>query len=349
MSGVGEADAAPAGPADPPVGAEATGADAASTPEPARAQPTDSSARVRPVHVVPGGTSAASNVGVPALVSAVHTRDAGAARAALAPTFQGKANGRPMDGDAQVRLLESFWLGFPDGNFAMEPTGGSGRHVITWTFQGTHGGMYLGVPPTGTPVAFSGYIIAVSDKAGVQSLDWKWDTKVFTRAVLGPDQVGDLEVKDTFRDPSKRWAHGDGRQGGQRKGKGKGRGPGGSPQDGRRTGQPGGRRPGGRPDGQASEVPASGADPASPAIEAGAVPGQGEPRPAGQGRRRRGKGRGPRTDGAAQPTADNAATTPNAPMPDAAASPPESSSAPSASSADGSSVSTESTEKPEGT
>jgi predicted ester cyclase len=269
MSGDGEAGAAPAGNTDPSA-----------------ARPAE---RQRPAHVVPGGSDSASGPGVPAFVAAVHARDAAAARATISTAFQGKANGRPMDADAQVRLLESFWTGFPDGNFTMEPTGGSGRYVITWTFQGTHGGMYLGVPPTGTPVAFSGYIIAVADKSGVTSLDWKWDTKVFTRAVLGPDQVGDLEVKDNFRDPSRRWQH-DGRgashgQGRRKKSKGG------------RQGQPGqGRQQGGRAEGS----------PAMPPTEPGqAGPGEpGQPGQPGQRQRRPKKPRGP--DVAALPAAESA-------------------------------------------
>lgn len=314
MSGAGEAGAAPAGDADPSVDAASPPANV-EAPTSSAATPTKPAERQRPAHVVPGPATAATGPGVPAFVAAVHARDAAAARAAISAAFQGKANGRPMDADAQVRLLESFWAGFPDGNFAMEPTGGSGRYVITWTFQGTHGGMYLGVPPTGTPVAFSGYIIAVADKSGVTSLDWKWDTKVFTRAVLGPDQVGDLEVKDNFRDPSKRWQH-DGRGPGRGSGQGKRKkGKGG------RQGQPGqGRQQGGRPEG----------GPATPPTEPGqAVPGEpGRPGQPGQRQRRPKKPREPRPD---QPASmpNNPPMTPTAPNDDATPS------APSAPSADG--------------
>lgn len=155
---------------------------------------------------------------VPNFVLAVQARDAAAARAALAPTFKGKANGKDLDIDGQMRLLEAWWTGFPAANFAMSPVGGSGRYVITWTLFGIHDGFYAGIPGTGKTVSFSGFIVAVSDKTGILSLDWKWDPKVFTKVVLGPDDVGTLEVKDHFRaDPSRRWAHGDPR----RKGKGK--------------------------------------------------------------------------------------------------------------------------------
>jgi predicted ester cyclase len=284
MMGVGEADAAPAEDAEAPVDAGASPQADASAPTSAPTTPQKPSERQRAAHVVPGPASDASGPGVPAFVAAVQARDAAAARAALSPAFQGKANGRPMDGDAQVRLLESFWLGFPDGAFAMEPTGGSGRYVITWTFQGTHGGMYLGVPPTGTPIAFSGYIIAVADKGGVTSLDWKWDTKVFTRAVLGPDQVGDLEVKDTFRDPSRRWQH---------EGRGGGRGPQGKRKKGKGPGRQAQQQ--GRPGAPGTSGEAGPADATAPgALAQPGQPGQPGPRsPPGEGKRRR-RGKGPR-------------------------------------------------------
>ena len=269
----------------------------------AAAAPAKAPERVRPAHVVPGPSGQAGE-GIPVFVAAVHARDAAAVRGSISPAFQGKANGRPMDGDAQVRLLESFWSGFPDGNFTMDHTGGSGRYVITWTFQGTHGGMYVGIPPTGTPVAFSGFIIAVADKTGVTSLDWKWDTKVFTRAVLGPDQVGDLEVKDNFRDPSKRWQN-DGRGASRGPGQGKrkkGKGPG-------RQGQPqqGGRPQGqGRPQGEPTQAgePDQAGQPAQPQPD----------QPGGQGgqrQRRPKKPRAPRTGQRAGATAEPQ-TTPSA-------------------------------------
>lgn len=319
MSGVGEADPASPRDADPSADAAGPSVDAAAAPPADVEAPTPPAKpakpeRQRPAHVVPSGSDAASGPGVPAFVAAVHARDAAAARAAISPAFQGKANGRPMDGDAQVRLLESFWTGFPDGNFAMEATGGSGRYVVTWTFQGTHGGMYLGVPPTGTPVAFSGFIVAVADKGGVTSLDWKWDTKVFTRAVLGPDQVGDLEVKDTFRDPSRRW---------QNDGRGHGRGPG----QGKRKkgkGRPG-QQQGGRPQGQGRPQgePGQGGEPGQPgqADQAG-EPGQavaGQAGAPGQQRQRRPKK--PREPRPVQSAAEGETAMAQAPQGTAAESP----------------------------
>lgn len=266
---------------------------------------------------------------VPAFLTAVHGRSADGARAALSQRFAGKANGKPLDIEAQVRLLESFWLGFPDGSFTMEPTGGSGRHVITWTFSGTHDGVYLGVPPTGKPVAFSGFIICVSDATGIVSLDWKWDTKVFTKAVLGPDDVGELVVKDNFRDPSARWNQ-DGRRPGAPKGKGRGS----KPQGQRQPGQP--RQvlgPDGKPLPQQPRAPRPVLGPDGQPV----LGPDGQPLMHSGKRRRRGKGKGPRTDAPNDPP-----MTPSAPMPEAGGDPsPSASSAPSADAASGT--------KPDGT
>ncbi|MFA5944759.1 MAG: ester cyclase [Candidatus Thermoplasmatota archaeon] len=159
-----------------------------------------------------------------AFMAAVDARSADALRASLAPTFAGKANGRPLDGEAQVRLIESFWAGFPDGVFTWDATGGHGHQVITWTFAGTHGGAYLGVPASGTAVTLSGYIVGRSDKTGVLSLDWKWDTKAFTRQILGPEDLEDAMPKPAGHrpDPSIRWAREAQRRGGGRKPKRKG-------------------------------------------------------------------------------------------------------------------------------
>lgn len=154
-----------------------------------------------------------------AFLAAMASRDRAALLAALSHSFSGKANGRAMDREAQVRLVESFWTGFPDGAFTLEATGGHGHQVITWTFKGTHDGVYLGVPPSGAKVELSGFIVALSDDLGVRSLDWKWDTKAFARQVLGPEDVEDALPKPPGHrpDPSVRWAREAQRRGGGRK------------------------------------------------------------------------------------------------------------------------------------
>lgn len=270
---------------------------------------------------------------VPSFVLAVQARDSAGARAALAPTFQGKANGRALDAEGQMRLLQAWWDGFPRASFAMEAVGGSGRYVITWSLFGVHDGPYAGIPGTGKTVGFSGFIVAVADATGITSLDWKWDPKVFTKAVLGPDDIGTLEVKDHFRaDPSRRWQHGDGRHGqGQRKPKGKGRGKGNQP-----------RTPGGTPaTGESGPQPAAEAQ-TGQALAAGPGSGQagaarppGTPRPPGQGRRRRGRGKGKRdaadaTGPEASAPQESADAVSGAPAEPAAAQPVPSPAAPTA-------------------
>lgn len=249
---------------------------------------------------------------VPNFVLAVQSRDAAGARAALSPNFKGKANGKDLDSDAQMRLLEAWWTGFPAANFAMSPVGGSGRYVITWTLFGVHDGFYAGIPGTGKTVSFSGFIVAVADKTGILSLDWKWDPKVFTKVVLGPDDIGTLEVKDNFRaDPSRRWAHGDVRRGKGRKPK--------KPQQ-------------GKPAAGGTPAPVDGQPVAEGSIEA---------KKPGQNRRRRGKG--PRTEASGNPP-----TAPTEPAGAATATTGSSDSASSAGSADDSGATATPADKPEG-
>ncbi len=196
----------------------------------------------------------------------MHRRDAEGVRASLAPTFAGKANGRAIDLEAQVALASSFFEGFPDGAFKLEPTGGSGRHVIAWNFLGTHGGTYLGIPATGRLLRLDGYIIAVSDATGITSLEWKWDTKKFMAMALGPENLeGALPGKPGYREP--KWARqGSGRPGGGGPGQGK-KGKGGN-----RDRKPRGPRPN-PPSGEATPAPASEPAAAEPApAEAPAAP-----------------------------------------------------------------------------
>jgi predicted ester cyclase len=218
---------------------------------------------------------------MPAFVAAVESRSVDALRAAISPSFAGKANGRPLDREAQVRMIESFWAGFSDGAFKVEATGGGGHGVMTWTFAGTHDGIYLGVPPSGTKITLSGFTIAAWNATGFTSLDWKWDAKAFITQVLGPEDLeGAFPLPPQHRpDPSIRWAreaqrqHGRGRKSGQRKPKG-------------RQGQPPGQRPprARKPsETQASHgaAPAPAEDaPRPPAEEAAASPPEPQPEPA---------------------------------------------------------------------
>lgn len=163
----------------------------------------------------------------PAFLAALAARSPDGLRAALSPSFAGKANGRALDRDGMVRLLDSFFTGFSDGAFAVEATGGSGHQVWTWTFTGTHDGVHLGMPPSGTKVTLSGFTIAVWNATGIMSLDWKWDTKAFARQVLGPEDLeGAFPPAPQHRpDPSARWARQEQRIRGQsHKGKGKPKG-----------------------------------------------------------------------------------------------------------------------------
>ena len=58
--------------------------------------------------------------------------------------------------------------GFPDIHYTVEDMIGEGdRLVARWSTKGTHKGEFMGIPPTGRSVAFSGIEIVrmVGDKA----------------------------------------------------------------------------------------------------------------------------------------------------------------------------------------
>jgi predicted ester cyclase len=202
---------------------------------------------------------------MPAFLAAVETRSVDALRASISPSFAGKANGRALDGEAQVRMIESFWAGFSDGAFKVEATGGAGHGVMKWTFTGTHDGIYLGIPPTGTKVTLSGFTIATWNATGLTALDWKWDTKAFAAQVLGPEDLeGAFPLPPQHRpDPSIRWAREAQRQ------HGKGRKPGGRKPKARKDQPPGPRAQGAR---KSSGVMAPGSDVTAVAEEDSASP-----------------------------------------------------------------------------
>ncbi|MEK6985428.1 MAG: ester cyclase [Candidatus Thermoplasmatota archaeon] len=192
-------------------------------------------------------------------VAAIQTKDAAGVRASLASTFTGRANGRPLDLDGQVAILDSFFAGFSDGAFKLEATGGSGRHVITWTFAGTHDGIYLGIPATGKPFALSGYIVAHSSPAGILFLEWKWDTKKFMQTVMDPEMAFAAPRPDPVRNwgdgrPQNRRGRSDGRKGGDRKPRN------GKPREPRQPREPGAADPNApNPSGKAGQAAPAGA------------------------------------------------------------------------------------------
>jgi steroid delta-isomerase-like uncharacterized protein len=72
------------------------------------------------------------------------------------PTVAGGAVGPA----AYRRQVERFLTGLPDLHFEVDDTiTEKDKLVVYWTITGTHGGEFLGVPPTNKKVSFSGITI----------------------------------------------------------------------------------------------------------------------------------------------------------------------------------------------
>jgi steroid delta-isomerase-like uncharacterized protein len=84
--------------------------------------------------------------------------DLQAAAAARADDFVAHVPGLPdpLDGDGWRGFIATFLGGFPDLQLIVEDMVAAGDRVaVRWTFQGTHRGEFLGVPPTGKRVTMS--------------------------------------------------------------------------------------------------------------------------------------------------------------------------------------------------
>jgi steroid delta-isomerase-like uncharacterized protein len=86
---------------------------------------------------------------------AFNDRDLAAEEAARSADFAAHVPGAaaPLDGEGWQSFLAAFVAGFPDFRLVVEDLVAEGDRVAArWSFQGTHQGMFLGIPPTGKPV-----------------------------------------------------------------------------------------------------------------------------------------------------------------------------------------------------
>ena len=86
--------------------------------------------------------------------------------------------GRPPDREGFKRGIRELYAAFPDfeakvEDLLIEPA--RSRAVVRWTATGTHRGAFLGVPPTGRPVAFKGIEILRFDGAWIVERWGEWD------------------------------------------------------------------------------------------------------------------------------------------------------------------------------
>jgi len=84
--------------------------------------------------------------------------DLQAEAAARAADFAAHVPGvpEPLDGEGWRQFIGAFFGGFPDMRLVVEDIVAAGDRVaVRWTFQGTHQGEFLGIPPTGKQVTMS--------------------------------------------------------------------------------------------------------------------------------------------------------------------------------------------------
>jgi steroid delta-isomerase-like uncharacterized protein len=94
-------------------------------------------------------------------IEAFNARDDAAQADVLGPAYIGHAPASlepsPMDPDAWARFLAGFVEGFPDLQLTIEDTVAEGDLVAQRiTFNGTHTGVFQGLPPTNKRVTFNG-------------------------------------------------------------------------------------------------------------------------------------------------------------------------------------------------
>ena len=82
-----------------------------------------------------------------------------------------------LRGEAHRQLLITLFRGFPDGRWTIkDQIGGNGKVATRWTFSGTHGGMFKGIPATGKQVHYSGICIDHFVNGKIVEEWEEWDT-----------------------------------------------------------------------------------------------------------------------------------------------------------------------------
>jgi steroid delta-isomerase-like uncharacterized protein len=61
---------------------------------------------------------------------------------------------QPLNNDGWTQFIAGFYGAFPDAKLLVEDmAGGDGLVAVRWRFEGTHQGVFMGIPPTGKSVA----------------------------------------------------------------------------------------------------------------------------------------------------------------------------------------------------
>ncbi len=92
--------------------------------------------------------------------------------ALIAPNVSGAAVGPA----AYKNQIASMAAGFPDLRFTVEETiSEKDKVVASWTFTGTHRGVYLGIPPTNKKVSVAGITVHQITDGKILDSQAAWD------------------------------------------------------------------------------------------------------------------------------------------------------------------------------
>ena len=125
-------------------------------------------------------------------VDAINTGDEALLRSICASTYQGYDTSREAAQHGRLALIEDLRrlaIAFPDGRISLvhHMSSGSSSGVV-WMLQGTHKGVFLGIPATLRPVSICGYSHLDFEGGLLQRATHIWDMAALLRSLrLLPD------------------------------------------------------------------------------------------------------------------------------------------------------------------
>ena len=123
-----------------------------------------------------------------AYLDAWNARDARAIVATFAEggTYEDPTTSGPIPGAAIGEYASVLWRAFPDLSFDIVHVAAAGqdRVVAEWSMMGTHGGSFMGLPPSGKKVCVPGVDVMTVTPGGILSVRGYFDSRAI------PDQLG---------------------------------------------------------------------------------------------------------------------------------------------------------------
>lgn len=106
-------------------------------------------------------------------IAALNAGDKETIEEMLAPDYVQHSEGVPESRNAFMVYVFSLITAFPDGKFIIDDMIAEGDKVmLRWTYSGTNTGSWMGAPPTGRKVSFSGMDLWRYNEAGRLAEIW---------------------------------------------------------------------------------------------------------------------------------------------------------------------------------